>query len=138
VQHTPGVNYGALMPCPASRTKTLSDPAFAASSTAPSLYLLIRPLGPIRHGQIIASVSCASAGFCNFRNRPFLTFYPQGFEKADLTKPMSPECRPLPCGLHRLFVCLADRHVAAKDDAATRRILADDRLCVAEVVLLPL
>jgi hypothetical protein len=35
VQHTPGVNYGALKPCPASRTKTLSDPAFAASLTAP-------------------------------------------------------------------------------------------------------
>ena len=38
----------------------LSDPAFAVSQTAPSLDLLIRPLGQITHGRI----NCAGRPFC--------------------------------------------------------------------------
>ena len=59
------------------------------------------------------------------RHRPFLALHPQRFEKAELAEPMGPECRALPRRLHRLFVGLADRHVAAKDDAASRGILAE-------------
>jgi hypothetical protein len=40
------------MRMPRPSTKTLSDPAFAASPAARSLDLLISPLRPNRHGQI--------------------------------------------------------------------------------------
>src|SRR5262245_31478798 len=48
------------MPCPALRTKTLSDPAFAVSPT--SLDLLIRPLGPIRYGWINCTIAACARG----------------------------------------------------------------------------